>query len=145
MSIAWEKIPILAGLTKEALDFLAARAKTATAAPGEIVVREGEAGNRMFIIRSGEVRVWKSGSEGRVEIARLGAGNFFGEMCILETLTRAATVEAVEETELCSLSSIAFYELYQKMPDQYSIVVLNIARDLSRRLRRLDEVFAVRG
>jgi CRP-like cAMP-binding protein len=80
-----------------------------------------------------------------VKIARLGAGDFFGEMCILETLPRAATVETVTESLLSSLSSINFYQFYQAMPEQYSILLLNIARDLSRRLRKLDDAFAARS
>ena len=74
----------------------------------------------------------------------MGVGDFFGEMCILETLPRAATVLAVTDATLYSLTSMAFYHLYEVMPGQYSILVLNIARDLSRRLRHLDDVFAAR-
>jgi CRP/FNR family transcriptional regulator, cyclic AMP receptor protein len=144
VSIAWEKIPIFAGLQPRALEFLRGKAKEVVAAPGEILVREGETGNRIFLIRSGEVRVWK-GEGDPVEIARLRAGDFFGEMCILETLPRAATVEAVTDSLFCSFSSINFYHFYEAMPDQYSILVLNIARDLSRRLRKLDEAFAARS
>jgi len=146
MSIAWEKIPIFAGLKPEALSFLTSKAKELVAAKGEIIVREGEVGNKLFVIRSGEVRVWKGKKNAsQLEIARLTSGDFFGEMCILETLPRAANVEGVVDSELCSLSSISFYQFYQSMPDQYSILVLNIARDLSRRLRRLDEAFAAMG
>jgi CRP/FNR family transcriptional regulator, cyclic AMP receptor protein len=146
MSIPWEKIPIFAGLTPEALELLTQKAKSSIAAAGDFVVREGEAGNRMFIIRSGSVRVWKSkGDASQVEIARLSSGDFFGEMCILETLPRAATIEALEESGLCALSSMAFYDFYRAMPDQYSILVLNIARDLSRRLRRLDQIYAAKS
>ena len=143
MTIAWEKVPIFAGLSAEALAFLTAKAKNSTAADGEIVVREGETGNRMFIIRSGAVQVLKSGRDhSEREIARLQTGDFFGEMCILETLPRAATIRALAPAEFDSLSSIAFYELFKTMPDQYSVLVLNIARDLSRRLRRLDGIYA---
>ena len=144
VSISWEKIPIFAGLQPRALEFLAGKAKDVVARPGEILVREGETGNRIFLIRSGEVRVWKGESD-PLEIASLRAGDFFGEMCILETLPRAATVEAVADSVFCTLSSINFYQFYEAMPDQYSILLLNIARDLSRRLRRLDEAFAARG
>src|SRR5687767_531660 len=117
VSIAWEKIPIFAGLQPRALEFLSGKAKEVVAAPGEILVREGETGNRIFLIRSGEVRVWKGESD-PVEIARLRAGDFFGEMCILETLPRAATVEAVTDSVFCSFSSINFYHFYEAMPDQ---------------------------
>jgi CRP/FNR family cyclic AMP-dependent transcriptional regulator len=145
MFIPWEKIPIFAGLTPEALEFLTAKAKPATAAEGDCVVREGEIGNKMFIIRAGTVKVWKGKPDAtQIEIARLEAGDFFGEMCILETLPRAATIQALDESSLCSLSSIAFYDFYRAMPDQYSILVLNIARDLSRRLRRLDQFYAAK-
>jgi CRP/FNR family transcriptional regulator, cyclic AMP receptor protein len=146
MSIPWEKIPIFAGLTAPALAFLTEKAKTTAAAEGDYVVREGETGNRMFIIRSGSVKVCKGRKDAtEIEIARLQTGDFFGEMCILETLPRAASIQALEESSLCSLSSIAFYDFYRAMPDQYSILVLNIARDLSRRLRRLDQIYAVMG
>jgi CRP-like cAMP-binding protein len=79
-----------------------------------------------------------------VELARLRAGNFFGEMCILETLPRAATVQAVPATRLYTLSSQTFYHLFKTMPDQYSLLLLNIARDLSRRLRHLDDLYSDR-
>jgi CRP/FNR family transcriptional regulator, cyclic AMP receptor protein len=144
VAIRWEKIPIFAGLEPRALEFLTAKAKEAVARSGEILVREGETGNRLFLIRSGAVRVRK-GESHAVEIATLRAGDFFGEMCILETLPRSATVEALDNSAFSTLSSIDFYRFYESMPDQYSILVLNIARDLSRRLRRLDEAFAARG
>jgi CRP/FNR family transcriptional regulator, cyclic AMP receptor protein len=143
MSIPWDKIPIFAGLQPKAIEFLTEKARDLTVPVSDTIIREGETGNRMFVIRSGEVRVWKGKKDGtQFEVARLKAGDFFGEMCILETLPRTATVEATVDTVLCSLSSITFYQFYQSMPDQYSILVLNIARDLSRRLRRLDNVFA---
>jgi len=143
MIVPWEKIPIFAGLKPEALEFLTTRAGEVKATAGEIIINENDLGNRMFIIRSGEVRVWKGRKDGtQVEINRLKKGDFFGEMCILETLPRVANVEAVADTVLSSLSAMTFYQFYQALPAQYGILVLNIARDLSRRLRKCDEVFA---
>ena len=143
-AVQWEKIPIFAGLHASALEFLIAKSQEVVARPGEIIVREGETGNRMFLIRSGQVRVRKGESD-PVEIAIVSAGDFFGEMCILETLPRTATVEALTDCVFSTLSSINFYQFYEAMPSQYSILILNIARDLSRRLRRRDEAFAGRG
>jgi CRP/FNR family transcriptional regulator, cyclic AMP receptor protein len=138
-------VPIFAGLGDEALTLLFKRAEALKVAQGDLVVKEGEVGSRFFLIKSGEVRVVKKIDSGEeVLLARLGARDFFGEMCILETLPRAASVQATQPTELVSLPSTAFYHLYQARPDQYSILVLNIARDLSRRLRRLDEAYAAK-
>lgn len=145
MRAALQNVPIFAGLNEAALNLLWERATEIKAAAGAVVVREGEAGNRLFIVGEGLVRVCKHfGQPDELELARLAPGNFFGEMCILETLPRSATVQAVAEATLYSLSSLAFYHLYESIPAQHSILVLNIARDVSRRLRHLDEVFAAR-
>jgi len=140
-----QNVPILAGLDEAALTMLWERAVESKAPAGGVIVREGETGNRFFLVAHGTVRVCRGfGQPGEVELAKLAARDFFGEMCILETLPRSATVQAIDETTLFSLTAMTFYHLYQAMPSQYSILLLNIARDLSRRLRHLDEVFAAR-
>jgi len=138
-------VPIFAGLTDEAQALLFRRAEVAQFSAGATIVAEGETGSKFFLIKSGAVRVVKHfGTPEETLLARLGPRDFFGEMCILETLPRAATVQATETTELIALPSTAFYQLYKSCADQYSILVLNIARDLSRRLRKLDEAYAAR-
>lgn len=129
----------------DALAVLFKRAEGIAAREGDVIVREGDPGSKFFLVKSGAVRVVKRlGTEDEVLLARLGARDFFGEMCILETLPRAASVQAMEPSEFIVLPAMAFYQLYQAQPDQYSILVLNIARDLSRRLRRLDEAYAAK-
>jgi CRP/FNR family cyclic AMP-dependent transcriptional regulator len=139
------KAAILAGVDDAAVSFLAQRAVCERAPVGTVVVREGEPGNRFFLLTEGSVRICKQfGNPHEVELVQLNAGDFFGEMCILETLPRCATVQAVTDIAYCTLGSLVFYHLYEKMPAQYGILLLNIARDLSRRLRRADEAFASR-
>ena len=138
-----ETIPIFAGLDRAALTEIARSVEEAAFRTGEIIVREGEAGNRMFIIRSGRVEIVKHLAQARETVlAVLGPGNFLGEMSIIECVTRCASVRALEDTLLFALKSIDLYRLFQRHPDQYAIVILNIARDLSRRLRTADEMFA---
>mgnify|MGYP001592975969 CR=1 len=132
-------------MNEASLSLLAHEAQRVVIQAGAPIVREGETGNQLFLIVSGSVRVCKRwGEADETELIKLGPNDFFGEMCILETLPRSATVQAVAKTVLFRISSITFYHLYQKIPDQYTMLVLNIARDLSRRLRRLDEIFAAR-
>jgi CRP-like cAMP-binding protein len=133
------------GLNEPALKLLTREAQRVTADAGTEILKEGEPGHHLFLIESGSVRICKKcGQSGETELCRLGAGEFFGEMCILETLPRSATVQAESDVVLHRISSIAFYHLHQKLPDQFCLLVLNIARDLSRRLRRLDDIFAGR-
>jgi CRP-like cAMP-binding protein len=140
-----QQITIFAGLDKAVLTRLVSKAARLEVEPGHVVVREGESGNRFYLLLTGDARVVKAfGTEYEVELARIHAGDFFGEMCLLETLPRVATVQTTTAAVLLRLSAMAFLDLYESRPDQHSILILNLARDLSRRLRRLDEAFAAR-
>ena len=138
-------VPIFGGLSPEALEVLTSRGKQISDPAGAVILREGESSRTFYLIGEGAVRVCKNfGCPDEVELSRLGRGEFFGEMCILETLPRSATVQTVNDSVFFTLSSMDFLHLYHEMPKEYGILVLNLARDLSRRLRHLDEVFAAR-
>lgn len=136
-------VPIFAGLNERAMEVFLEQSKQFAVADGDIVAREGEINDSMFLIESGEVRVIKNfGRPNAVSLAMLGPGECVGEMCVLESAPRTATVQAVGPVSLVSVASAAFFRLYQRAPEQYCIVLINIARDLSQRLRKLDEAFA---
>jgi CRP/FNR family transcriptional regulator, cyclic AMP receptor protein len=137
-----QTIPIFAGLNEAALSELSLAAGEAEYQGKEVIVREGEAGDRMFIIHSGRVEVVKHlGSPKETVLAVFGSRDFLGEMSIIECVTRSASLRALDRSFLFALKGIDLYRLYRRQPDQYSIVILNIARDLSRRLRAIDERF----
>jgi len=138
-----QAIPIFAGLTPAALTEIASAVEEAVFHRGDVIVMEGEAGNRMFIIGSGSVEVVKNMAQSRETVlAVLRPKDFLGEMSIIECVARSASVRAVEDTSLFALKGMDLYRLFQRHPDQYAIVILNIARDLSRRLRAIDEKYA---
>jgi CRP/FNR family cyclic AMP-dependent transcriptional regulator len=138
-----QAIPIFAGLRAAALKEIANAVEEAAFRSGDIIVREGEPGNRMFIIGSGSVEIVKYlGQPRETVLAVLRPRDFLGEMSIIDCVARSASVRAVEETSLFALKGIDLYHLFQYRPDQYAIIILNIARDISRRLRAIDEKFA---
>ncbi len=136
-------LPVMAGVDEAALQFLGGLAAEANYAAGSVIVREGEPGDRVFFVCSGGVQVVKQADgEPAVRLAEFGPGDFFGEMSLVESVVRSASVVAIAPTRVFTLKNSDFYKLYKRRPDQYSIVLLNIARDLARRLRRLDEHFS---
>jgi CRP/FNR family cyclic AMP-dependent transcriptional regulator len=138
-------VPIFAGLDDKALAIFLEHAERISVPKDALITREGEVNHFMYLIEAGEVSIIKNfNTPDPVALAVLGPGQFFGEMCILETLPRVATGKATRETTVVSVASTAFYHLYEKMPRQHSILILNLARDLSRRLRHLDEIFAAK-
>jgi CRP/FNR family transcriptional regulator, cyclic AMP receptor protein len=132
------RLPVLAGLDEAAIQFLQGLAVEENYPAGGFILREGDRGDRVYFVHSGRVRVVK---EPAVQLAEFGPGDFFGEMSLVESVVRSASVIALEPTTVCTLRGVDFYKLYRQRPDQYGIVMLNIARDLARRLRHLGEDF----
>lgn len=87
--------------------------------PGEDIVREGEEGQTMYLIKSGEVVVWVKGKDnGRNEVARLGPGDFFGEVALATSRPRVATVTAAAGgVELVEISRPVIRDMAFKYPE----------------------------
>ena len=97
---------IFAPLSAEQRLELAESARSALYAEGEAIVREGDQGSSMFVVRTGAATVTLAGADG--EIARLGRGGFFGEMSLLTGEPRTATVTAATDCELLEIGADAF-------------------------------------
>ncbi len=138
-------VPLFAGISGQAFDLLAAQAAQSHFAAGHVIVRQGDPGTKLFAIAKGDVRVLRQGRHDEIEVARMKEGDFFGEMCILEHLPRAATIEAVTNTELLLLSYASFELLFERLPLDHHCVLSNMARTLSARLRELGDFLALRG
>lgn len=138
-----EGIPIFAGLQGEVLDDIAEHGERIEAEPGQCVVAEGEPGNAMYLVLKGRVGVEKQSPDGGVQrLALLERGDFFGEMSIVECMPRSASVRAVEPVVLFRVKASELLRIFHLWPDQNAILLLNIARDLCRRLRKMDQYFA---
>lgn len=138
-------VSLFEGVDDEAFTLLASLASESHFKAGHVIVTRGDPGNKLFVIVKGLVRVLRPARKEEVEVAKVRAGDFFGEMCILERLPRSATVQAVEDTHLLLLSHAAFEILFDKMPLQHHCVLSNMARALSARLRDLGDFLALRG
>ena len=81
---------------------------------GAVIIRQGDEGDKFYIIRSGKVNIYRT-AEGHEEfLAQLGEGDFFGELALLKQVPRAATVRAIEDVELLTLSKDIFMEIVSK-------------------------------
>jgi len=101
----------------------------------DIIIKEGDLGSEMFIIKEGSVKVIKKKGDKKKTITTLERGDFFGEMSILEDVFRSATVVAREETHLVVLNLGSF--LLKIREDQ--TFAFNIMKKLSYRVRVLSK------
>lgn len=136
-------VALFAGLPEEVFAHLAATLPQRALAPGAIVFREGDAARALFLLLEGELEVTKQsrrGTEARVAI--LGPSDTFGEMSLLDLQPRSATVRTLSPVRIVEFGAEALDDLYRKDVRAYSLLVLNLARDLSRRLRVADGLVA---
>lgn len=104
--------------------------------PGAEVCKQGEAGRAMFLIRHGEVVVCRDDDAGaRRKLVRMGAGEFFGEMTLIDIQKRSASVMVEKPSLIFSLGNRDLYRLYQEDTPTYVMILQNLCRELSRRLR----------
>jgi CRP-like cAMP-binding protein len=103
-------------------------------APGETIVRQGEAGDCMYVVLRGTVEVFREDGGSSTRIAELGPGEIFGEMALCEKQPRSATVRAVGEVRALTVDKRTFLRRVQEDPS----LAFNVLRVLSSRIRTLD-------
>jgi rhodanese-related sulfurtransferase len=104
-------------LPKEKWDELTRAMENQVVARRTIIFRQGDPGDKFYIIHSGKVRVFRKDADGlETDLSLLGAGESFGEMALLTGETRSANVEAVEETRLKVLSKEQFELILKDFP-----------------------------
>jgi CRP-like cAMP-binding protein len=137
-------IGLFGGLPEEILHAFASELPTVHFEIGATVVEEGDKSREMFIVIGGELEVVKKGRNGQeARVALVGPGDWFGEMSILDVQPRSATVRAVAPTLLLRMTAEHVDRmLYRQDVKAYSLLLMNIARELSRRLRVADGVLA---
>ena len=102
---------------------------------GNIVVLEQESGAALFVIITGKVKVVRMDEDGReVILSMFGPGEFFGEMSLLDGLTRSASVVATVKSELFMIHRRDFLELLNEFP----AVTISLLAELAMRLRKAD-------
>jgi CRP-like cAMP-binding protein len=125
------KAPLLANVDPDGIAMIAGRMVEVDFAKDHVIARQGEVGTGFFLVAAGSVRVVRDGQT----IARIGAGDFFGELSVLDGRPRVAQVIADEPTTCLALATWDFEAVVREQPE----VALAILRGLAGRLRGLTE------
>jgi CRP-like cAMP-binding protein len=137
---ALQRIPLLANLPHGELARMSQRAVERTFETGAELSREGTAGSSIFLIESGKCEVRRKTPSGTIRLAILEAGDFFGELSVLDPAPRSATVTAYEKCTVLELNGYDFrgaLESNRAMAD-------HVIRVLAARLRQVEDEFAPR-
>lgn len=144
-SLDLQALPLFGGVNVDALGCLAARCEVVQVEPGEVVFREGEVARHLYVVHDGHLEVSKHRDGGEVVLCEVGPGECVGEMSFIDMQPRSATVRATRATTLWAWSYQSIHERYCADQKSAMLLVMNIAREMSRRLRRADDLIASRA
>ena len=113
-------IDLFAPLSAQTLEDVAWRLVPVSATAGEVVIREGDAGDRLYVVEDGEVAVSQNGRP----LTTLGPGTYFGEIALLHDVPRAATVTAVTHASFLALDRGEFLEALMSHPQSHDAAQL---------------------
>jgi CRP/FNR family cyclic AMP-dependent transcriptional regulator len=137
------EIGLFGGLSDGALTSLLDALSVLRAAEGEEVFSEGARGREMYVVLEGRLALFKRSSGGvETRIATVEVGDWSGEMSLLDVMPRSVSARAAQASRLLVLSSKDLDRLYRADLGAYAMLVMNLARELSRRLRRADALVA---
>jgi len=134
--VALSNIALFSGLSETDMAAISSLAVTRSFPKNTLVICEGDTSDSLYVVLSGKVKVFLSDEEGKeVTLNLQGAGEYFGELAILDEAPRSASVMTVEDTRLAVLSKAAF----EKCMEQHATIALVVMRGLACRLRELTE------
>ena len=130
------KVPLFSQLEPAELERVTEISRERTYPRNSVILFEDDPGDALYVVAEGQVKVVLIGEDGReVILSVLGEGEFFGEMALIDDEPRSAHVIAMEDSTLLVLRREDFQGILKQTPS----IALALLRELSRRLRRVDE------
>ena len=134
-----KKAPLFARLEDEAANALSSAMGTIRLAKGEVLFREGDPEDRLYVVASGKIKLGRSGSAGRENLlAVLGPGQMFGELSVFDPGPRSSTATAVTASEIRTLEHEELMGWLTGRPE----VAQGLLAQMAARLRRANDVVA---
>ncbi|MEY8876781.1 MAG: Crp/Fnr family transcriptional regulator [Leptothrix sp. (in: b-proteobacteria)] len=133
-------MPIFGAIRAESLAFLLEQARERDVAAHGYFFREGEPALHLYVLERGEVTVRKQWQGHQFKLRRLGPGDCFGEMALMDLSDRSASVRAETDCRAIELSPADLLRLFEHDAEQFALIQMNIGREVCRRLRVTDEL-----
>jgi CRP-like cAMP-binding protein len=132
---ALQHYSLFGGLLEEQINAIIPLMEQEAYQAGDAIITEGAPNDKIRFIIEGSVAVMKQG----LTLSRFKEGDTFGEMEVLDVMPSVATIKALAPTKVLSVSNRNLRQIYRNDIKAFALIVMNLARDISRRLRSMDE------
>jgi len=140
MLLILSKISIFGGITEELRSEVFKRLEIGFYKKGEFIFRTGDEPTHIYIVKTGGVDLHIAAEKVILHKKELGIGECFGEASLMSMHPHTASAVATEDTEIIVLSRHALNQLRHENPALFSLLLMNIARELARRLKTTDDI-----
>jgi CRP-like cAMP-binding protein len=135
-----KEISIFAGLREEGLRHIVSLCETRAYAPGDVIVKEETPATDIYIIVKGTVKIVLDFDRDPLEICEMHRGDCVGEASVIGILRHSASAVAIDDVTVLALSSTALMDAFEEDKEFFAMLILNIARELARRLYRTNQI-----
>lgn len=135
-----KRVTIFSGIDDKKLGRIYSKCDIIRKKSGDIIVEEETDATEIFILLKGRVRIALNIKKDPIEIVELGPGSCMGEASVIGIQKHCASAILVEDSELLVLSRKVLMDIYAKDKELFCLLILNIARELARRLYQTDQV-----
>lgn len=137
-----QRMPVFGAVSENTLTFILERTRSFTVRAGEYFFQQGAEASALMVLEAGSVEILRAHDGEQIRLATLGAGDCFGEMALIECRNRSASVRALEDCTALEIPLEILHALYERDLEQFVLIEMNVAREISRRLREAsDQMF----
>ncbi len=130
---------VFGGLSRETLGLILQRSRFPHIRRGQHFFRAGDQGDAMYVLESGTAAAYQSWDGVNMQLRRFVPGDCFGEMALMDFAARTAAVIALEDCQAIELTPATLQAVYEIEPVQYTMIQMNMGREVARRLRETNE------
>jgi CRP/FNR family cyclic AMP-dependent transcriptional regulator len=112
----------------------------ASYSPGDVIIKQGEEGTDICVILAGKADISVDKDGNGQFIATIGKGDIFGEMVLINETKRTANITCTEKCDVLVMSFDNFYKFFSKNPSVFALMVLNVTRLITKRLKHSNSV-----
>jgi CRP/FNR family transcriptional regulator, cyclic AMP receptor protein len=134
-----QRMPIFGGIREDILKLILISSPLVSVPKGEFFFQENDEADSMFVLEQGRVAVLKFWQGQQHLLRNLEKGDCFGEMALMDLFPRSASVVALEDCTAIQLSTVSLHRVYEQDLEQFAMIQMNMGREVSRRLREMDE------
>ena len=133
-----QSMPIFGGIRADTLVFLLEHSKQVAVKKGDYFYHEKDPAQSLFVLVHGKVMLLKAWQGEEYILKALEPGNCFGEVALMDLQPRNTTSLATEDSRAIELTNDTFHLLFEREIEQYTMIRMNMAREVCRRLREAD-------